>query len=161
MSDSSVATAASPGTSSASPEPVGGPPPGRPLALPVSSMDRTKPTRTGQTDTCAEELDRLLASEFQDTRPIERGFWDAQSTRGARGGTANARPSQEEQFYLHRLQISGRPVEFAVTLQATSECEPCTILRLLKQGHVLDPGCQHGRRLYVLVHSNVPLLTRR
>jgi hypothetical protein len=35
------------------------------------------------------------------------------------------------------------------------------ILRLLKQSHVLDPTCQHGRRLYVLVHRSEPFLTRR
>ncbi len=72
-----------------------------------------------------------------------------------------ARPSQADRFYLHRLRIQGQLVEFAVSLQATSECEPGVILRLLKQSHVLDPTCQHGRRLYVLVHRSEPLLTRR
>lgn len=117
--------------------------------------------RTLQTDAYAEELDRLLACEFQDTRPIDRGFCSRESTAGARDQTAISKPSQEDQFYLHRLQTCGQPVEFAVSLQATCECEPRTILRLLKQSHVLDPACQHGRRLYVLVYRSVPLLTRR
>lgn len=71
------------------------------------------------------------------------------------------RPAQENRFYLHRLQIYGSPVEFAVSLQATDECKPPAIVRLLKRSHVLDPGCQRGPRLYVLVHRSAPLLTRR
>jgi hypothetical protein len=128
-----------------------------------SGGDRStsEPTRTGQTDAWAEELDRLLAGEFQGTRAIQRGFYDRETTLGTREWAAVSRPSQEDRFYLHSLQIQGQPVEFAVSLQATSECEPRTILRLLKQSHVLDPACQHGRRPYVLVHCRVPLLTRR
>lgn len=161
MNDSSVSTAAPRWIAAATTSRYGDRTPDWQGVRPLGSRTATQPIRTGETDACADELDRLLASEFQDSRSIERGFCDREITRGARDRTANSSPSQEDQFYLHRLYNCGWPVEFAVSLQATSECEPRTILRLLRQNHVLDPGCQHGRRLYVLVHSGVPLLTRR
>lgn len=118
------------------------------------------PIRTWQTDAHARELDRLLAREFQGARALEHWFSGPEATMGPQDRPV-ARASQADQFYLHRLRIQGQLVEFAVSLQATSECEPGVILRLLKQSHVLDPTCQHGRRLHVLVHRSEPLLTRR
>lgn len=118
------------------------------------------PIRTARTEARAQELDRLLAREFQGARALERGFSGPETAVGPQDRPV-ARASQADQFYLHRLRIQGQLVEFAVSLQATSECEPGVILRLLKQSHVLDPTCQHGRRLYVFVHRSEPLLTRR
>lgn len=126
----------------------------------LSARNAGERIRTGQADAHAQELDRLLARELQDTRVLERGFSGPEATMEVQDRPV-ARPSQADQFYLHRLRIQGQLVEFAVSLQATSECEPGIILRLLKQSHVLDPTCQHGRRLYVLVHRSEPLLTRR
>lgn len=160
MSDSSLATAASGETSAAPSNQYGGCISDQQSAWSLNSKTATEPIRTRQSDAYAEELDQLLAHELEDSRPIDRKFRDREITEGARDGTTQRR-SQEDRFYLHRLQIYGRPVEFAVSLQATTECKPSTILRLLKQSHVLDPGCQRGRRLYVLVHRSVPLLTRR